>query len=147
LAYVWIRLLHVAAASVWMLGLLATAVATFPAADAPAGSRGAAPPAGPSGFVRGMARWDVRVTLPAMLLALACGGYLGSAGWFGQAWLSAKLAIVGMLVLLQAAYSVALRRLAARPGYRTPGWLGLGSMVVFAGGLSVVLLAAVKPQF
>jgi len=142
LAYVWIRLLHAAAASVWMLGLLAAAVAAFPASGP-----SPAPPAGPSGFARGMARWDLRVTLPAMALTLACGVHLAATGWFGQAWLSAKLAIVALLVLLQAAYSVVLRRLAARPGYRPPGWLMAGSIAVFAGGLLVVLLAAVKPQF
>ncbi|SAI48731.1 membrane protein [Bordetella ansorpii] len=136
--YPWLRMLHVALAAAWVLGLLTIAAACFPAAE----------PSAPSRFLQGLARWNVRVIWPVMLLALVCGSELARmAGWFGQPWLDAKLALVALLVLLQIALSAVLRRLIHVPDYRSPGWVLSASMVVFILGLGVLILAAVKPYW
>ncbi len=136
--YPWLRVLHVALAAAWVLGLLTVSAACFPAAQ----------PQAPSRFMRGLARWNVRVTWPAMLLALAVGTELARmVGWFGQPWLDAKLGLVAVLIALQIALSVVLHRLLHVQGYRSPGWVLPASMAVFILGLGVLILAAVKPSW
>jgi len=131
-------MLHVACAAAWLLGLLIVAAACFPASE----------PSGPTRFLRAMARWNLRVIWPAMLLALACGIELArTAGWFGQPWLNAKLALVAVLVLLQIGLSIVLRRLATLSDYRVSGWTVPAGIVVFIVGLGGLILAVVKPYW
>lgn len=61
--YPWLRMLHVAFAAAWLLGMLAVAATCIPASE----------PSGPTPFLRGLARWNRRVIWRAMLLSLACG--------------------------------------------------------------------------
>ncbi|HEY0295897.1 MAG TPA: CopD family protein [Bordetella sp.] len=134
--YIWLRLLHVAVLTIWLLGMLAASVACFPSGEAQA----------PSRFVLGMARWNSRVTTPAMLLTWLCGLSLASmAGWFGQNWLTAKIVIALVLSGVHGLQTAGLRRLCA--GERAPGVLIVSGMVVVLGAMVALSLAFVKPDF
>lgn len=86
MTYLLLKAGHVAAAMVWIGGMLAAALAPVP-------------------------RWDRLVTTPAMLLAFAFGlGLAMAGGWFPQAWLIAKLVVVLALAALHGVLAGRLRR-------------------------------------
>jgi len=133
--YTGLKLLHVAAFTLWLLGMLVASVACFPSDEAKA----------PGRFVLGTMRWNAWVTTPAMLLTWLCGLSLAlMAGWFGQAWLSAKIVVVLLLSGTHWLQSIGLRRLGV--GKRAPGVLAASSLVIIVGVLVVVTLATVKPE-
>jgi uncharacterized membrane protein len=133
--YISLKLLHVAALTLWLLGMLLASVACFPSSEAQA----------PGRFVLGVARWNTWVTTPAMLLTWLCGLLLASmAGWFGQNWLTVKIVLVLALSGLQGMHSAGLRRLCA--GKRVPGVLAASSVAITLAVLVIVALATVKPE-
>lgn len=133
--YIGLKLLHIAALTLWLLGMLVASVACFPSSEAQA----------PGRFVLGVARWNTWATTPAMLLTWLCGLSLATmAGWFGQPWLTVKIVIVLVLSGLQGMQSAALRRLCA--GERAPGVLAASSVVITLAVLAILALATVKPE-
>jgi uncharacterized membrane protein len=113
MTYLLLKAGHVAAVLVWIGGMLAAALAPVP-------------------------RWDRLVTTPAMLLAFAFGLALATTGgWFPQAWLIGKLAVVLALAALHGVLSGRLRRGLAPPRYAAP-------LIVVAAAV-IALLAVVKP--
>lgn len=113
MTYLLLKACHVAAVMVWVGGMLAAAL-------------GGAP------------RWDRLVTTPAMLLAFALGLALAmTGGWFPQAWLITKLAVVLALAVLHGVLSGRLRRGQAPPRH--------AAVLVVAGAAVIALLAVVKP--
>lgn len=136
--YLWLKGLHVAAAIVFVGGLLAEtlflAVLGEPTEMAP-GMRQA---------VRVFRRWDSRLTTPAMLLAWSAGLTLAlSAGWFHSGWLRVKVVLVLVLSALHGVQSGTLRRLAGSAGQARAQTTSV--LVVVIGAACIALLAVAKP--
>ena len=134
-SYPWFKALHVAAAMLFVGGLLAEALMLAVAGVlSPAERRHAAT------LVR---RWDRRTTTPAMLAVWALG--LGLAlwgGWLHSGWLPTKLVFVAILSGLHGIQSGALRRLA---GTTMAPARSYGSAIVILCVLAIALLAVTKP--
>ena len=130
--YAWVKALHVAAAIIFVAGVLGAAV--FMAAAQP----------GCAGTARAIHRWDRTVTTPAMLLAWALGLTLALMGrWFHGGWLPAKLAFVVMLSGLHGVQSARLRRLAGGVAALAP--LRLAAPLVVGCAVAIAVLAVAKP--
>ncbi len=113
MTYLLLKAGHVAAVLVWIGGMLVAALAPVP-------------------------RWDRLVTTPAMLLAFAFGLAVAmTGGWFPQAWLIGKLAVVLALAALHGVLSGRQRRGLAPPRYAAP--------LIVLGVTVIVGLAAIKP--
>lgn len=130
--YSVLKVLHVLAITVWILGLLWLCSSTgFSAAPA---------------SLRRLARWNHRLVLPAMMLTWCFGlAMAGMVGWFGQPWLDVKMGLVALLTLLQLWQTRVLSR--AHADYRAPGWMGLSGAAVFLLTALAVTLAVAKPFF
>ncbi|WP_249278949.1 CopD family protein [Bordetella genomosp. 5] len=141
MTYMFIKMAHGAALAVWLGGLLLlSTVLSFPAARA----EGEAP----GRFLEGLARWNLGVTVPAMVLTWMLGITLAlMVGWFGHRWLDVKLAIVAMLTLLQALQTLWLARLLRPAPIMPPAWAALGAVLVFLGASGAILLALAKPFY
>ncbi|OZI77422.1 CopD family protein [Bordetella genomosp. 12] len=135
LMYTTVKIVHVLAITVWILGLLWLSSTTgFSAASAAS--------------LRRMARWNHRVVLPAMALTWCCGLIMGGmVGWFGQLWLDVKMGLVLLLTLLQWWQTRVLRRMLDEAEYRAPGWMGLSGAAVFLLTALAITLAVAKPFF
>lgn len=131
--YPWLKALHVAAALMFVAGVLAVSVFL---GSLPLDTAALAPTA------RGVRRWDQAVTTPAMLLVWALGLTLALAGhWFADAWLQAKLVFVLVLSGLHGIQSGRLRRLA---GGAPVGKLRTAPLVIGC-AVAIALLAVAKP--
>ena len=118
--YTWLKALHVAAAMIFVSGVLG--VAMFLNA---AGSDDA-------DLARKVRGWDQQVTTPAMLLVWALGLSLGLMGeWFRNGWLIAKLVFVIALSGMHGVQSAKLRQMAggisAAPASSLSALLTLGT--------------------
>lgn len=131
--YLVLKALHVVAVMAWMAGMI---VMPFILASRP----------GPS--VLATARSSLsRLTTAAMLLALALGIWLaGDAGWFREAWLQLKLALVLALTALHGVVAGQARRFAADPERRAPRLLVAVPWATLACIAGVAFLAIVKPR-
>ena len=126
--YPWLKALHVAAALIFVGGVLSVSVFLHASKDAAA--------------ARTVRHWDQRVTAPAMLLVWALGLALGLTGhWFADLWLQAKLVLVLVLSGIHGVQSGRLRKLAGGKEIAAPrtGWLVLGCVVAIA------VLVVIKP--
>lgn len=131
--YPWLKALHIAAALVFVSGVLAVAI--FLRSLPKDNPRLAA-------HVRSIRRWDRLVTTPAMLLVWRLGLTLALTGhWFAAGWLQVKLVLVIILSGLHGVQSGRLRRVGGgtrvQPSY----------VIVLIVGCSVgiAVLAIVKP--
>ncbi|AHV91116.1 CopD family protein [Bordetella holmesii] len=133
--YSVIKIVHVLAITVWVLGLLwLSSVTGFSAASAAS--------------LRRMARWNHRLVLPAMALTWCCGLVMGGmVGWFGQLWLDVKVALVVLLTLLQLWQTRVLTRMLDKQEYRAPEWMSLAGATVFLLTALAITLAVAKPFF
>jgi len=137
--YPWFKALHVAAALIFVGGVLATAKMRAAFRD----------PGPVSSDTRRAAeaarRWSRYATTPAMLAVWALGlGLATEAGWFMTGWLRLKLVFVVALSGLHGLQSGALRRLAAGTGGPAPLSENAAPIVV-ALALVIATLAVVKP--
>jgi uncharacterized membrane protein len=142
--YIWLIGLHVTAVTVWIAGMSVAAI-LISALDATT----AAEP-GPARFLRAVARWDRRVTSPAMGLAWILGVTLVVVGGWGfEPWLMAKVIIVTALSALHGKIAAGLRRLAEpapESGIRPISpLLRFSPLAVIAGAIAIVTLVVVKP--
>ena len=138
--YLWLTALHVAAAIIFVGGVLATAALLGASRSADAVSDA------PGRLALALRGWNRRVTTPAMLAVVSFGLVLTLQGtWFASPWPQLKLVIVVALAGVHGVLSGWLRRLAADPGLAAPAWLGRLSACVLAGVIGIAVLAVVKP--
>ncbi|GJD96148.1 CopD family protein [Methylobacterium iners] len=130
--YTWLKALHVAAALVFVAGVLGVAVFLSASQDVnPAAARA-------------IRRWDMRVTTPAMILVWAFGLTLAVTGdWSRSGWLIAKLVLVVVLSGLHGMQSAKLRRVSGGVSTRVLSPLSAPFVVVSCLGIAVLVI--VKP--
>lgn len=135
--YPWLKGLHVAAAILFVGGVLsATAFLSSQAGGELSPEQRRA--------VIAFRRWDSLLTTPAMLLVWALGLTLAlSAGWFHSGWLPAKLVFVLLLSALHGIQSGTLRRLAGGQGSIRPQQGAI--LAILASTTCIAVLAVVKP--
>ena len=144
MGYLLIKSLHMVLVLFWVSGMVVQAF-VLTAADKLAG------PALPQELarLRLLRKWERMLTTPAMVGALASGVYLAtSAGWFGSAWLSVKLALVLALAAVHGMQAGRLRRLAEAAGnVGDAGEVGRGRLlpVVLTAPVLIILLVVIKP--
>ncbi|QAU44262.1 CopD family protein [Bradyrhizobium guangzhouense] len=132
-AYVWLKALHVAAALLFVSGVVATSLTLALLARLPRGHER---------FVAGVRRYDRWVTVPAMVAVWLLGTRLAISGsWFGQGWLTIKLGFVVLISALHGLQSGRLRRIEAGAAPATARSLPL---VLFA-AVAIAFLAVAKP--
>ena len=132
-SYSWILVVHIAAISVWIGGMLANDLALL-----------AVPSGGPPPANRLMRRWNRAVTMPAMVVTwLAGAAMVVLGGWYVMGWIWAKLAVVLVLSGLEGAQTANLRRLA--DGRRPPAWMQVSSLVIVGAVPVIATLAVTKP--
>jgi uncharacterized membrane protein len=132
--YTWMKAVHVASAFVFVAGVSVLSLVLI--ADAP----NTAPKLSAAARWR---RWNRIVITPAMLLAWVLGVGLAMQGhWLGDAWLSAKLAIV---VLLSGIHGVQSRVLRLRAAGHQAGVWRLMPLIVATATLAILGLAVAKP--
>jgi uncharacterized membrane protein len=140
--YLGLKAFHIAAASVWIGGLLIAAV-TIGALMA---SRNAAEAPGRSAILDAVRSWDRRVTTPAMVLVWAFGMTLAIHGdWFGARWLTGKLVLVLALSALHGLLSGSLRRLGRADATPPSSRLRHAPAAIIVGVVAIVLLVVIKP--
>jgi len=137
-AYPWLKGLHVAAAILFVGGVLAETV--FLAVHRQAAELGTEQ----RRAILAFRTWDSLLTTPAMLLVWAFGLTLALwAHWFHSGWLLAKLVLVCVLSGLHGIQSGTLRHLAGRPGRSRAQWLPVLTILICTP--CIALLAVVKP--
>lgn len=137
--YTLAKALHVTAIITWLGGVLMNGVVlSYLAKDTGLERTQLA------GWIR---RWDLRVTLPSMVLAWLFGGTVMVMGsWFPDAWLMIKLVLVLVASAIHGMQSGRIRRL-AEPGQAEPlsPILRRSTELVIAVVLVIVILVIVKP--
>ena len=139
--YDLVVLLHISADILFIFGVLAASFVL-----AALSFQAAASLAKEQRLVAGMRRLHRGVTMPAMLVAWACGVWLAvQAGWFHSGWLHAKLVLVLGLSALHGIEAAALRR-ASGPAPAAPSRAWAAAPAVALGAIVGVLwLVLVKP--
>jgi putative membrane protein len=138
--YLWLKAFHIAAAMTWISGMVAAGLVV--ASSLTCASIQATQDARYLEIIR---RWDRCVTLPAMLVAWGLGLVMAiQAGWFGSAWLTIKLAIVGALAALHGLLSGMLRRLSASAD-QPPAALRYAAPATILGVVMIAMLVVIKP--
>lgn len=131
--YTWLKAAHVAAALLFVSGVIATSLMLALLSTIPQGSQQ---------FIAGIIRYDQWVTVPAIITVWAIGtGLAVSGAWFGQGWLNAKLGFVVLLSALHGIQSGRLRRIAAGASPATSRSLPL----VLVAAIAIAVLAVAKP--
>lgn len=130
MSYLLIKALHVCAIFIWIAGmvLLCSALSLE------------------RRVLERLRRWDRRVTAPAMLLAWITGLFLANQGhWFGNRWLTIKLAFVIALAALHGLLAGRLRRRLEVEASNSPPPSNLTLAGLFGLMAGIVLLVVVKP--
>lgn len=129
--YLWFKALHIAAALMFVGGVLALTIVLDAIRIAP----------GTVAFAR-VQRWDRAVTTPAMLLVWVLGFMLAmTAHWLADHWLQAKLVLVVILSGLHGVQSGRLRR----AENQTSGASRSLAPIVLAIAIMIAVLAVLKP--
>ena len=138
--YLWLKAVHVAAAMIWISGMVAAGLAV--ASRLTRAGMQATPDPRHLDVIR---RWDRCVTLPAMLAVWALGLVMAmQAGWFASPWLMIKLAIVGALSALHGLLSGMLRRSSASAD-QPPAALRYAAPATILGVAMIAILVVTKP--
>lgn len=96
--------------------------------------------------LRLLIKWNRFVTTPAMVFALSSGVGIGTiAGWFGNGWLSAKIAIVMLLAGIHGVQTGKLRRLLTVGNTDTGVDPRILLPIIFGAPLVIVFLVIFKP--
>lgn len=131
--YLWLKAAHVIAVIIWMAGMLATPPILHALGNITIDQR-----------ARLRATFH-RIVTPAMITTLILGIWLGvSGGWFADAWLIAKLAVVLVLTGVHGAMSGRLRRWASDPNVDLPVWFGRAHLIAAALLVLIVVLVVRK---
>ncbi|WP_039058273.1 CopD family protein [Enterobacter sp. Bisph1] len=135
----WLNALHIAAAIVWIGGMLVMAVVAGWCAvqtDKSVSNRLA-------GDVRG---WSRKFTTPAMLLLWIAGAVMVIAhGQMPHLWLILKIVVVLLLSGLHGFLSATLRRIAAGEAIKGSGAIGNAVVITIIAVLLIILLAVMRP--
>jgi len=135
--YLWFLAAHITAVILFVAGIVLTAF-FLSAADAQNGL------ALDDAQLRALARWDRRVTTPAMLLVWIFGFALVEIGdWFPQPWLIMKLAFVTVLSALHGIQSGKLRRL-QRQSLSLPPHKYVDTVIIGC-VIAIIFLVVLKP--
>ena len=131
MSYLLIKALHVCAIIIWIAGMLFQSVALQLSME--------------PRLLERVRQWDRRVTAPAMLAAWIAGLLLAQQGhWFGNRWLTIKLACVIALAALHGLLAGRIRRrLELGTSNSPPSNLTLAGL--FGLMAAIVLLVVVKP--
>ncbi|SLN12668.1 CopD family protein [Oceanibacterium hippocampi] len=136
--YFLVKAIHIAAVITWIGGMVANGIALRLATAVPGDGRAA--------MLSGVARWDRRVTSPAMGLVWLLGITMAVwSDWLTSPWLWVKVAIVIGVSTLHGMQAGNLRRLAGKPEGSVSGPLRISAPLALAAVLLVVLLAVTKP--
>lgn len=139
--YLLLKSLHLAAALIFISGLLLLAVVTksWPLAGGqllPHEKR----------IGHAVLQWDRYVTGPAMIAAWALGlGLAVSQGWWGQGWLIGKIMLVVALSGGHGMLTATLRRRMERLTAPSSAWLRYGPVAVVVCAMMISVLVVVKP--
>jgi uncharacterized membrane protein len=136
--YPWLKGLHVAAALIFVGGLIAETAflaALRQTEGVTADSRR---------FVAAFRMWDRLLTTPALLIVWGLGLTLALCdGWFTAGWLQAKLLFVIALSALHGIQSGTLRRLSGAAG--RPQAQTVPIIVILVSVVAIAILAVAKP--
>lgn len=141
LLYGLLKVAHITAVMAWMAGLLRQSMLL-------SRQGGVAGPRMPEirRLLIALQSWDRRVTVPAMLLAWACGMALALRGyWFGSGWLTLKLAPVLLLSALHGIQAGTLRRMIGDHAAVAPRYLQYGSAMILVALFMIIALVVLKP--
>jgi uncharacterized membrane protein len=135
----WLNALHIAAAIVWIGGMLVMAVvAGWCATQADNTARVAL-----AGDVR---RWSRKITTPAMLLLWVAGAVMVIAhGQMPHLWLIIKVVVVLLLSGLHGFLSATLRRIAAGEAVKGMGAIRNATSLTIIAVAVIILLAVIRP--
>ena len=138
--YLWLKAFHVAAAMIWISGMVAAGLAV-----ASRLSYGGIQATQETRHLDVIRRWDRCVTLPAMLAVWGLGLAMAMlAGWFGSPWLTIKLAIVSALSALHGLLSGMLRRFGTSAD-QPPAALRYAAPATILGVAMIAILVVTKP--
>ena len=130
--YIWLKAIHVAAALLFVSGVVATSLTLVLLSRLPHDHKQ---------FVAGLRHYDRWVTVPAMVAVWLLGtGLAVSGSWFGQGWLNVKLGFVVLISALHGLQSGRLRRIETGVAPATARSL---SLVLFA-AMAIAVLAVAK---
>ena len=136
--YPWLKGLHVAAALIFIGGLIAETVFLAVLGQGPDNV------ADRNRTVRAFRIWDRRLTTPALLVVWSLGLTLALCdGWSTAGWLQLKLIFVVALSALHGIQSGTLRRLSGASA--TPPAQTLQITVILVSVVAIALLAVAKP--
>ena len=128
--YSLLKILHMAAATLVVIGILLTATAV------------ANPP--PAARLAALRKWDLFVTAPALVILWILGVILAIDGhWFPSIWLPLKLVFVLALSALHGMQAGALKRL--QRGQPAPAFLRFAPYLVIACVAAILALVETKP--
>lgn len=135
----WLNALHIAAAIVWIGGMLVMAVvAGWCATQADNTARVAL-----AGDVR---RWSRKITTPAMLLLWVAGAVMVIAhGQMPHLWLIVKVCVVLLLSGLHGFLSATLRRIATGEAVKGMGAIRSATAITIIAVAVIILLAVFRP--
>ncbi|SNT32195.1 Uncharacterized membrane protein [Tardiphaga sp. OK246] len=131
--YPWIKAIHVAAALLFVGGLLASSMVLLSLKAAPERA---------IGFISVYARYERLITVPSMLIVWGLGLMLASSGaWFVHGWLQIKLIIVVLLSGLHGIQSGQMRNVEAGNDIARVRTLP----IIVLGSIAIAILVIVKP--
>lgn len=139
--YPTLKILHIVAMLVWIVGMLANAIvlARLAASSEPGGAQHAK-------TIATVRRWERWLIFPAMGLVWAFGlGLAMTGGWLSSRWLMLKLLLVLGLSALHGVQWRALRRFANGSSRPPSGVMENSGPIIVVAVVAIVALAITKP--
>ncbi|MCW2293137.1 putative membrane protein [Pseudomonas sp. BIGb0408] len=139
--YLTLKTFHIFFVLLWIAGLLMQAFILLVSRTLPG-----PPMPEERSTLRLLIKWNRFITTPAMVFALSSGVGIGTiAGWFGNGWLSAKIAIVMLLAGIHGVQAGKLRRMLTVGNTHTGFDPRVLLPVILGAPLVIVFLVILKP--